>query len=207
MTKMSLRLLKSYLLLVLTALMPVKAAPAAEPGQTAYDFAFTDISGEPLPMSRFAGRTVLLVNTASQCGFTPQYSGLQALHNRYKDRGFAVLGVPSNDFGGQEPGDEAEIKEFCETTFGISFPMTEKVHVTGTRAHPLYAWLAKALGPAAKPRWNFHKILIGPDGRPRGAWTSITGPNAQGLRRKIESVLAETGPATETPQPAQPPAG
>ncbi len=188
---MSLRALSSLGMMVFTAFVPAKEAPAAETGQTAHRFELTAIDGAPLPMSRFAGKTVLLVNTASKCGFTPQYDGLQALYERYRDRGFVVLGVPSNDFGNQEPGSEDQIESFCETNFGITFPMTEKVAVTGPNAHPLYAWLVDALGPAAKPRWNFHKILIGPDGRPRDAWPSTTSPSSGNLQARIEKVLAE----------------
>lgn len=188
---MSLRALSSLGMMAVSAFMPAKEAPAAETGETAHRFEFRSINGEPMPMSRFAGKTVLLVNTASKCGFTSQYEGLQALYEHYKDRGFVVLGVPSNDFGNQEPGSEDQIESFCETNFGITFPMTAKVAVTGPEVHPLYAWLVDALGPPAKPRWNFHKILIGPDGRPRDAWPSTTSPSSGTLQARIEKVLAE----------------
>ena len=189
---MALRTITSLGMMLASAVIPVREAPAARDGTTAHRFEFTDIAGESMPMSSFAGKTVLLVNTASKCGFTPQYEGLQSLYETYKDRDFVVLGVPSNDFGNQEPGGEGQIQNFCQVNFGVTFPMTEKVHVTGEQAHPLYAWLVDALGPAAKPRWNFHKILIGPDGRPRDAWPSTTKPQSDKLRARIESVLGET---------------
>jgi len=188
---MSLRTITSLGMMLVSAVIPAREAPAAENGRSAHQFDFTRIDGEPMSMARFAGKTVLLVNTASKCGFTPQYEGLQSLYETYKDRGLVVLGVPSNDFGDQEPGEEGQIQNFCQVNFGVTFPMTEKVHVTGNDAHPLYAWLVDTLGPAAKPRWNFHKILIGPDGRPRDAWPSTTAPGSSKLRARIESVLAE----------------
>lgn len=174
------------------AMLLVAAAPAAHAkvdAMSAHQFAFTSITGEPMPMSRFAGKAVLLVNTASRCGFTHQYEGLQTLYDRYKDRGLVVLGVPSNDFGGQEPGSEAEIKQFCEATFGITFPMTEKQHVRGAAAHPLYKWLEQRMGAAARPGWNFHKILLGPDGAPITAWSTGTGPLSASVTSGIEKAL------------------
>src|SRR4051794_37377728 len=108
---------------------------------SAHAFSFTSINGKPLKLSDFAGKPVLVVNTASECGLTPQYRGLQALWDSYRDRGLIVLGVPSNDFGGQEPGSEKQIQSFCETNYGVTFPMTAKEHVAGNAAHPLYKWV------------------------------------------------------------------
>lgn len=181
----------ALVVLAVLAIDSPSLAQAAKSSPDAYAFAFTDITGAPLPMSTFAGKTVLLVNTASLCGFTPQYEGLQRLYERYRDRGLIVLGVPSNDFGGQEPGNAAEIKEFCAVNFAITFPLTEKEHVRGAAAHPLYRWLAQRLGPQARPGWNFHKILIGPDGQPIAAWPSRVRPNAPDLVARIESVLID----------------
>src|SRR5262249_23500326 len=127
---------------------------------SAHDFEFTAIDGKPLKLSQFAGKPVLVVNTASQCGLTPQYKGLQALWEKYKARGLVVLGVPSNDFGAQEPGSEAEIQSFCSTKFNVGFPMTSKNAVTGAKAHPFYKWTLEELGDAGAPKWNFHKYLI-----------------------------------------------
>lgn len=165
------------------------AAPAAAAAASAWDFSFIGIDGEPIALSQFAGHAVLVVNTASQCGFTPQYKALEDLYRRYRDRGLVVLGVPSNDFGGQEPGGSADIKQFCETSFGIDFPMTEKVVVAGEEAHPFYRWAARELGPLALPRWNFHKYLVAPDGRLVDWFSSITAPDSARLIKAVESAL------------------
>jgi glutathione peroxidase len=166
------------------------AAHGAEP-RSAHEFTFTSIEGEPLPLRQFAGQAVLVVNTASLCGFTYQYAGLQALWEGYRERGLVVLGVPSNDFGGQEPGSAAEIKEFCEVNFDLDFPLTEKQSVRGEAAHPFFRHVTDELGPDAAPRWNFHKYLIAPDGRLAGAWPSRVEPDAPELTRAIEAVLPE----------------
>jgi len=165
-------------------------AGAADPAGSAHDFSFTAIEGGALPLAQYKGKIVLLVNTASQCGFTHQYAGLQDLWQRYRDRGLIVLGVPSNDFGGQEPGTEAEIKTFCEVNFDVDFPMTAKVQVTGEGAHPFYRWAADQFGVMAKPRWNFHKYLIGPDGRAVEWFSTATAPTADTVIRAIEAQLA-----------------
>ncbi len=144
---------------------------------TAHDFTFRSIDGAPLPVSNFKGKAVLLVNVASQCGLTPQYSGLEELWRAKRDKGLVVLGVPANDFGAQEPGTENEIKTFCETRFAVDFPMTAKEHVIGGQAHPLYKWIAGELGEDAAPKWNFHKYLIAKDGSVVGTFGSRTEPN------------------------------
>jgi glutathione peroxidase len=156
----------------------------------AHAFSFTSIEGKPLPMAGFKGKAVLVVNTASACGFTPQYKGLEALWQAYKGRGLIVLGVPSNDFGAQEPGSESEIRTFCEARFGVDFPLTGKVHVVGAEAHPLYRWIAEELGEAGAPRWNFHKFLIGKDGNLAGAFGSKVTPEGAELKQAIEAALA-----------------
>jgi glutathione peroxidase len=157
---------------------------------SAFDFEFTAIDGKPLPMAQFKGKPVLLVNTASQCGYTPQYDGLQKLWAAYKDKGLVVLGVPSNDFGGQEPGSAAEIKTFCETSFGVEFPMTDKYPVIGPKAHPLYRWISSELGEGAAPKWNFHKYLIAPDGSLVEAWPSRVAPMSKEVTGAVEKLLA-----------------
>jgi len=159
---------------------------------SAHDFEFQSIDGAPLPMAGFRGKAVLLVNTASQCGYTPQYEGLQALWETYRARGLVVLGVPSNDFGAQEPGTSAEIKDFCETSFSVDFPLTEKQAVIGGKAHPLYKWLAQELGEGAMPRWNFHKFLIGPDGQPAAVFPTAVAPNAPQVIKAIEAALPKS---------------
>jgi len=163
--------------------------PAAEETKLAWHFSFTTIQGQPLPLSSFEGRTVLVVNTASACGFTPQYHGLQALHRKYADRGLVVLGVPSNDFGAQEPGSSAEIQEFCESHFGVEFPLAGKVQVAGDEAHPFFRWAAQEMGPLAQPRWNFHKYLVAPDGRLVDWFSSATDPEAASVCHSIEANL------------------
>ena len=134
---------------------------------TLHDFKAADINGAAIDLGSYDGSVVLVVNTASECGFTPQYAGLQRLHDDYADRGFAVLGFPCDQFGHQEPGDEAEIASFCESHFGVTFPMFAKIEVHGEDAHPLYRWLQGEHDglPVREVRWNFAKYLVGPDGR------------------------------------------
>lgn len=162
--------------------------PHAE-GKTAWDFNLVAIDGEPLPMRTFRGKVVLLVNSASKCGYTPQYDGLQKLHLDYKDKGFTVLAVPSGDFLGQEFARNREISTFCQTKFGIRFPMAEKNHVVGPRAIPLYRWAAARLGPDQTPRWNFHKYLIGRDGQLIRAFATKVEPNDPSVRTAVEAAL------------------
>jgi len=160
----------------------------AEAGD-AYQFEFTSIDGEKLPLAAWRGRPVLVVNTASFCGYTPQYRDLEALWRQYQARGLVVLGVPSNDFGEQEPGTATEIKQFCATNYQVDFPLTEKYRVTGGAAHPFYGWVAAQLGEAGAPRWNFHKYLIGPDGQLAGAWPSQVRPTDSAITGEIETAL------------------
>jgi glutathione peroxidase len=148
----------------------------------------------------YRGDVVLVVNTASKCGFTPQFEGLEALHARYKDKGFAVLGFPSGDFKEQEFEDEAEIQEFCTLTYGVKFPMFQKVHVVGEQATPLYRDLATAAGEA--PAWNFHKYLIGRDGRLIASFGSRTTPDDPELVGAIEKALTSSRPSTSGPATA-----
>lgn len=157
--------------------------------ERAHDFSFTSIDGEPLPLSTFQGKVVMVVNTASFCGFTQQYAGLQSLWERYRDQGFVLLGVPSNDFGGQEPGSEAEIKQFCEVNFDIDFPLTEKQQVKGAKAHPFYGWARAVLGDDQAPRWNFHKYLIDREGLLTNAFGTSVRPDDPKLVSTIEGLL------------------
>ncbi len=155
----------------------------------AHDFEFSAIDGGKLPLSSFNGRAVLVVNTASACGLTPQYTGLQELWNTYKDKGLTVLGVPCNDFGGQEPGTEAEVKEFCETKYSVNFPLTAKEKVIGDGAHPFYAWAAELLGEDATPKWNFHKFLVDANGELTEVFGSRTEPLSDEVTGAIEKTL------------------
>lgn len=158
---------------------------------SAHDFTFEGIEGGAIRLADYAGRPVLVVNTASECGFTPQYRDLQALWNRYRERGLVVLGVPSNDFGAQEPGTEVEIKAFCDRNYGIDFPMTAKQSVIGGDAHPFYRWVASELGEDAAPRWNFHKYLVAPDGNLAGLWPSDVAPLDDDVIATIDEQLAD----------------
>ena len=155
----------------------------------AHAFDFVSIEGQQLPLSSFSGKVVLIVNTASKCGFTKQYAGLQELWEKYQNNGLVVLGVPSNDFGYQEPGSETEIKSFCEVNYGIDFPMTSKVRVNGDQAHPFYRWAAQQFGFHARPRWNFHKYLIAPDGRLADWFSTGTSPTSPRVLKAVEQLL------------------
>jgi glutathione peroxidase len=161
---------------------------------SAHEFSFPAIDGGSIDLAAFRGRPVLLVNVASECGFTPQYVGLQTLWQRYGERGLVVLGVPSNDFGGQEPGDAAAIRAFCTTTYGVEFPMAAKQSVLGGAAHPLYRWIEDELGEAGAPRWNFHKYLFDGAGELAGMWPSAVTPLAPEITDAIEALLADDTP-------------
>lgn len=151
--------------------------PSTAP-RTLADFAARAIDGQDIDLAAYAGRVVLVVNTASECGFTPQYQGLQQLHDRFSERGFAVLGFPCDQFGGQEPGTDEEISGFCERNFGVTFPLFSKVEVNGDGAHPLFTWLRSEKGGVLGDRikWNFTKFLIGRDGRVLARYAPTTKP-------------------------------
>lgn len=157
---------------------------------TAWDFTARSLAGKSVPLKRFRGQVALVVNTASQCGLTPQYEGLQALYDRFRDRGFVVLGFPCNQFGQQEPGEADAIAQFCEVNYGVSFPMFEKVDVNGENAHPLWVWL-KATKPGALGieaiKWNFSKFLIDREGRVVERYAPTTEPSA--IAADIERLL------------------
>tara|TARA_Y100000741_G_scaffold98181_1_gene72894 strand:- start:259 stop:810 length:552 start_codon:yes stop_codon:yes gene_type:complete len=154
-----------------------------------FDFKIRNISDEILDLSSFKDKTVLLVNVASNCGFTKQYSDLQNLYDKYSAKGLVVLGVPSNQFGGQEPGTNDEIKDFCETNFNITFPITKKYDVKGANAHPIYLWAKENYGNSAVPKWNFHKILVNKSGKIEDTFSSFTEPMSKKIVNKIEEIL------------------
>ena len=154
-----------------------------------YDFKINSINGEELKLSSFKGKTVLLVNVASKCGFTKQYDDLQNLYETYNDKGLIVLGIPSNQFGGQEPNSENDIKDFCKTNFNITFPMTSKYDVKGSNAHPVYLWAKETFGKSTIPKWNFHKILIDKNGKVIDTFASFTSPMSKKIIKKIEEIL------------------
>ena len=156
---------------------------------SAHNFSFASIDGPPIHLRDFKGQVVLIVNTASRCGFTRQYADMQNIWNTYRDQGFMLLGVPSNDFGGQEPGSEAQIKEFCQINFGIDFPLSQKEHVTGKNSHPFYKWAGDEVGIIGKPRWNFHKYLIGGDGKLVNWFSSPTSLSSNKVTNAIKEAL------------------
>ncbi len=159
-----------------------------------YDKLFFDLNiksnnGESLNLNQYKDKTILIVNVASKCGFTKQYSGLQTLYDRYNKKGFVVIGIPSNQFGGQEPGSNKEIKEFCETNFNITFPITDKVDVKGNNAHEIYTWARENYGSSSVPKWNFHKILINKDGKVQNTFNSFVDPLSKKIIKEIETIL------------------
>jgi glutathione peroxidase len=157
-----------------------------------YDAPVRTLHGEPASLAEHKGKALLLVNVASKCGLTPQYAGLERLHEAYADRGFAVLGFPCNQFGGQEPGSAGEIETFCSTTYGVTFPMFEKLEVNGEGRHPLYEELtavADAEGKAGDIQWNFEKFLVSPEGDVVGRFRPLVDPEAPELVEAIEAVL------------------
>ena len=155
----------------------------------AYDYKFNDLDGRELNLINFKKKVIVVVNVASQCGFTKQYEDMQKVWNKYQDKGVVMLGIPSNDFGKQEPGSSEEIKNFCEAKFGITFPMTEKVSVKGENAHPFYIWARENHGRSAIPKWNFHKIIIGKDGKVLDTFASMTNPSSKKFIKAIEKAL------------------
>ena len=163
------------------------ALPPVTGAASVYGLTMKRLDGSPVALSSFGGKVVLVVNTASECGYTPQYEGLEALHEKYESKGFAVLGFPSNDFGGQEPGSPSDIAAFCKKTYGVTFPMFDKVATVGGDRSELYTLLSNALGA---PEWNFHKYLIDRRGVPVRAFPSAVKPSAPDLARAIEQQLA-----------------
>jgi len=156
---------------------------------SAYDYILPRLAGGKLDLADYRGRPMLIANTASKCGFTPQYAALQQLWDEYRTRGLIVIGVPSNDFGRQEPGTEAEIAGFCQTNYGVGFPMAGKLPVSGRQAHPLFRWLAEQGGILARPRWNFYKYVVGRDGHLLDWFATITRPDSARVRAALEKAL------------------
>ena len=171
----------------------IMGSTATASASNAYNFSFQTLAGhKPLPLESFRGKVILVVNTASKCGFTKQYAALEELYKQYKDQGLVVLGVPSNDFGGQEPGSEEEIGHFCQINYGVSFPMTTKEVVSGANANPFYLWARKTLGFGSAPKWNFHKYLINRDGELVNYFYSITSPESPRLKKAVEKALKQS---------------
>lgn len=162
------------------------SGPAMAQGADAFGFSFQAIEGGPLPLAQFRGRVMLVTNTASFCGYTPQYAALQRLHDRFEARGLTVVGVPSNDFN-QESTEAAKIREFCDGMFGITFPITALNHVKGAEAHPFFAWATREAGPV---RWNFHKYLVARDGRRVTGFATRVDPESPEVVQAVEAALA-----------------
>ena len=181
---------KNYLL-ILTALImfSIFEKVDAKYEKLFFDLNIEGIDNQIINLSEFRGKTILLVNVASKCGFTKQYLGLQTLYDDYKDKNFLVIGVPSNQFGGQEPGSNKEIKNFCETNFNITFPITNKVDVKGKNAHSLYKWAKDNYGNSTVPKWNFHKILINKEGKIQDTFNSFITPLSDKIKKQIELIL------------------
>ena len=180
---------KIKLILLLMILSFFTNTGSADYNKLAYDFKFNDLDGSELNLSEYKGKVIVVVNVASHCGFTKQYEDMQKVWEKYQSKGIIMLGVPSNDFGNQEPGDSKDIKNFCEAKFGISFPMTERVTVKGQKAHPFYIWARENHGKSAIPKWNFHKIIIDKTGKISETFSSMTNPSSGKFIKVIENLL------------------
>ena len=165
-----------------------KSSATANYEKKIYDFSIESITGETINFKDYKNKVILIVNVASRCGFTNQYEDLQKLWSNYQNQNLVVIGVPTNNFK-QEPGSNKEIKDFCETNFNINFPMTEKIDVIGNNAHPFYKWAKDNYGKGAIPKWNFHKIIIGKDGKVAETFTSITNPSSKRFVNFIEEQI------------------
>ena len=161
---------------------------SADYSKLAHEFEFNSINGRPINLKDYKEKVIIVVNVASRCGFTKQYDDLQDLWTKYKNNDFMIIGVPTNDFK-QEPGSNADIKDFCETNFNINFPLTEKINVLGKNAHPFYKWAKENYGKNAVPKWNFHKIIVGKDGKIADTFASITRPSSKKFINFIEEQI------------------
>jgi len=176
------------LLIIFLLMFGILEKASANYSKLVYDFEFNSIDGNKIELSDFRNKVLVVVNVASRCGYTPQYEGLQMLWSNYKNKNLVVIGVPTNNFK-QEPGNNKEIKDFCETNFGINFPMTEKTNVIGKDAHPFYKWAKKNHGIGAIPKWNFHKIVIGKNGKVVDTFASFTKPTSGKFLNLIEKEI------------------
>lgn len=168
---------------------PRKESAAMNKATSIYEFTMNDIDGKTVKLEKYKGNVVLIVNVASKCGYTPQYEGLEEIYKRYKDKGFVILGFPANNFMGQEPGSDAEIKQFCSTKYNVSFPMFSKISVKGNDIHPLYQYLTQNANPPGDVKWNFGKFLVGKDGKIAARFDSGVKPESSELTSAIESAL------------------
>jgi glutathione peroxidase len=182
------RNMRTLTLLSTLAAVTFGAAALAEPAMSFFDLKTNRLDGKPANLSEYKGKVLLVVNTASECGYTPQYAGLEKLYKEYKDKGVVVLGFPSNDFGGQEPGSAKEIAQFCERRFKVTFPMFEKVRTKGEGQSPVYEFLARKHDA---PKWNFHKYVVGKDGQVKATFASAVEPESAELKKALDKALAE----------------
>lgn len=180
--------MKLVTILCAAAFLTSTGVPAKETIMSLYDLTVKTLDGQPESLGDFRGKVLVVVNTASECGYTPQYAGLEKLYEDYRGKGVVVLGFPSNDFGQQEPGSPAEIKKFCEAKFHVQFPMFEKVKTKGEGQSPVYKFLTAKHG---EPQWNFHKYIVGKDGQVRAAFKSSVTPESREIKEAIESALKE----------------
>ena len=182
------RLIYALIVAAFAALALAATSGAAESACPAVlDHKFASLQGEPVSLCQFHGKVLLVVNTASECGYTPQYDGLEKLYRRYREKGFVVLGFPANDFGGQEPGSNKQIAQFCQLNYGVTFPMFAKTSVVGANANPLFRELAARTGKP--PRWNFHKYIIDQAGQPVASFESAVEPEDRRITAQIEKLL------------------
>ena len=182
---------KIYVLLIIliTIMFSSYNKASAKYDKLIYDFEIESITGGKIDFSKYKNKVILLVNVASQCGFTKQYTDLQKLWETYKDKGLIVIGLPSNQFGAQEPGTNVEIQKFCKVNFDVNFPMTTKIDVKGENIEPIYKWALENYGKKAIPKWNFYKILTNNDGKIQQTYSSMTNPMSKKITRDIEEIL------------------
>jgi glutathione peroxidase len=181
--------MKKTLLILAILMFGINNQVQAKYEKIFFDLSVENINGNVIDLSDYKNKAILLVNVASKCGFTKQYDGLQTLWETYRNKGLIVLGIPSNQFGGQEPGSNKEIKNFCEINFNVSFPLTAKVDVKGEKAHEIYKWAKKNYGNSTVPKWNFHKILINKEGKVQDTFSSLTKPTSNKIINEIEKIL------------------
>jgi glutathione peroxidase len=182
---------KKYLIIVYTISIMFSFFGKAEAkyNKLFFDLNIRDINGQEIDLNQYKDKTILIVNVASKCGFTKQYDGLQKLYDKYREKDFIVIAIPSNQFGGQEPGTNEEIKNFCETNFNITFPITDKVDVKGDNSHEIYTWAKENYGKSTVPKWNFHKILINKNGKVQNTFGSFIKPLSNKITNEIEKIL------------------
>lgn len=188
-TTILLMLLVFGVIVMFATAKPTKESTNMNKATSIYEFTMNDIDGKSIKLDKYKGNVVLIVNVASKCGYTPQYEGLEEVYKRYKDKGFVILGFPANNFLGQEPGTDAEIKQFCSTKYNVSFPMFSKISVKGSDIHPLYQYLTQNANPTGDVKWNFGKFLVGKDGKIIARFDSGVKPESTELTSAIESAL------------------